>query len=987
MLPPVRVRLLSLVTAVSVVAIALPPSVAPALATPPAAPALPARGAAALAAPAARPDTTAAASDSAPPVPQTFDWWKAKGVPVTTPWGQPVDTTATRKILSWTTRAEYMTPLVDEIPESPAVSPSEHFGDPIGKPGKLHSVDEIYGYFRALAASTPRVRFELIGPTEEGRHQALVQVGSEANLARLDAIKKGLGDLSDPRSTSEAEAQRLIDSLPVVYTFYAGLHSTETGPPEMVMELAYRLAASEDSVTKAIRKNVVVFIVPVVEADGRDRVVQWHRLHNSDVFQYDSIIHGPPYWGHYILHDNNRDGFGMITDLTRNLIHLALDWHYTVGHDLHESVPYLYTATGTGPYNPEIDPITISEWAWMANYEVTSLTSYGLPGVWTHGFYTGWYPGYLMWVTNMDLNSLGRFYETFGNSVPNTMERTLRGQVTHTEWFRPSPPHDSTMWSLRNNTNYMESGALTALSAAASHRQRLLRDFWQKGVNGLTKGRTEKPYAWVVPQDQPRAADAAAMLANLRTHGIEVSRAAADGTFAGAGKAFHQTDSVHVRKGDWVLRMDQPYRDFLLTLMKRQEFPKDAPAPYDDVAWTYPLMFDVQALPVGDSAVLALSTQEVGTGPIVASRKVERAGGADWWAVQTAASGQEVRAWLALRRADGSIPAYAAEDSFRAGGRSFAAGTWLVPADSVPRAVVDSLADRLGIRVTGVRERDVRGVARHLMDPPRIALLHTWIDTQDDGAVRYALERMGVPYSYIATTALAPGGRPVDLRSRFDVILMASQRANASGESIFQGGDPAHAPLAYEPSPQYPALGIPDSSSNILGGMGYEGLAALRDFVRQGGTLITFGSASSLPTDMGLVRHVRRVEPSGLFVPGSLVQGEVAQSANPVTYGYPDRMPLYHRFGPYFHLDDEAKGDAVVKYAGVDSLFLSGLVKEGGKMADGPAVVVVPEGEGTVVLFGFDPMHRFQPQGDFALVWNAIMNWNDLHAGLDATKP
>ncbi|HKK07989.1 MAG TPA: M14 family zinc carboxypeptidase [Gemmatimonadota bacterium] len=929
-----------------------------------------------------RPSATAPADTGSTAVPTTFDWWKAAGIPDTTAWGQAVDTTATRKILSWTTEADYTTPLVDRIPVSDARSPSEHFGDPIGKPGTLHDVDQIYGYFRDLASSTPRVRFQLLGGTEEGRHLALVQVGSARNLARLDSIREGLGKLADPRSTSDAEAERLVHDLPVVYTFFAGLHSTETGPPEMVMELAYRLAASEDSATRAIRKNVVVFIIPAVEADGRERVVEWHRAHNAGVADYDSIVPGPPYWGHYIFHDDNRDGFGMITDLTHIVVDLALRWHFPIGHDLHESVPYLYTATGTGPYNTTVDPITITEWAWMANDEVSTLTGYGLPGVWTHGFYTGWYPGYMMWVTNMDLNGLGRFYETFGNSVPATLPRKLEGDITHTEWYRPSPPRDSTVWSLRNNTNYMESGALTALSAAAGNRERLLRDFWRKGKHSLEKGRTQKPYAWVVPADQARRADAAAMVENLREHGIEVSRATASGSFAGAGKAYHAPDTVRVQPGDYVLRMDQPYRNFLLTLMERQHFPADAPAPYDDVGWTYPLMYDVDAHAVGDSAVLALGMEGVGDGPIRLPASVERAGGADWWAVEPAASGREIRAWLALRRPGGSVPAWAAEDTFSARGRSFGAGTWLVPADSVDRAVVDSLAGGLGMRVTGLKDGDVRGVARHALDAPRIALLHTWTNTQDDGAVRYALDRMGVPYTYLATTDLAPGGRPADLRSRFDLVLMATQGSRATGTRIFQGVDPRWGPLPYEPTAEYPALGHPDSARDVTGGMGYEGLAALRSFVRGGGTLVTLGSASDLAVDMGLVRHVRRVQPGGLFVPGSIVEGKVAEARSPLTYGYPSRFPLYHQFGPYFRLGDELKGHAVVEYAGADSLFLSGLVKGGGKMAGGPAVVAAPEGEGTVVLFGFDPMHRFQPQGDFALVWNAIMNWNDLRTGV-----
>ncbi|MFW6200917.1 MAG: M14 family zinc carboxypeptidase, partial [Gemmatimonadota bacterium] len=220
-----------------------------------------------------------------PPVPQTFDWHLDVPLAPTTPWGQPVDTAATRLIRSWTTRPEYINEQVDHIPlRAGVVSPTRHFGHPVGRPGVLHKVDEIHGYFDALAASTPRVRFTRLGETEEGRRLALAQIGSEENLARLEEIKSGLNALADPRVTSAEEARRLIADLPVIYTFYAGLHSPETGPPEMVMEMAYRLAVSDDPAIRRIRDEVVVFIVPVAEPDGRDRVVDWHRRHNRDAY-------------------------------------------------------------------------------------------------------------------------------------------------------------------------------------------------------------------------------------------------------------------------------------------------------------------------------------------------------------------------------------------------------------------------------------------------------------------------------------------------------------------------------------------------------------------------------------------------------------------------------------------------------------------------------------------------------------------------------
>ena len=210
------------------------------------------------------------AQDVAPP--QAFDW-HADPVPATTPWGQAVDVESTRLILSWTTAPEYTSPLVDHLPLAAGVlSPTAHFGHPVGKPGVLHRTEEIHAYFRALDASTDRVRFTELGPTEEGNRLGLVQVGSAANLARLEEIRRGYRRLADPRTSDAGEAARLIADLPVVYLLTAGLHSTETGPPEMVMELAYRLAASDDPLVRGIRDDVVTLIVPVTEPDGRNRV-------------------------------------------------------------------------------------------------------------------------------------------------------------------------------------------------------------------------------------------------------------------------------------------------------------------------------------------------------------------------------------------------------------------------------------------------------------------------------------------------------------------------------------------------------------------------------------------------------------------------------------------------------------------------------------------------------------------------------------------
>ena len=904
-------------------------------------------------------------------IPQTFDWWRERGVSERTPWGQEVDVASTEQILSWTTMPEYTTELVDHLPAGGAVvSPTDHFGHPIGRPGVLHGVEEIYGYMEALASSSSRVLFDRLGETEEGRDLALVKVGSEENLARLEEVRAGLNALADPRTISDEEAEALIAELPAVYTFYAGLHSPETGPPEMVMEMAYRLAVSDHPVVRKIRDEVVVFIVPVAEPDGRDRVVEWHRRYNADAYAREDLVQGPPYWGKYIFHDNNRDGLQQSARLTQELTQLFLDWRYPVGHDLHESVPYLYVSTGTGPYNPTVDPITVSEWQWMSNYEVTQLTSMGNPGVWTHAFYTGWYPGYLLWVTNTR-NAVGRFYETFGNSVPTTMVRELGPRSTSVEWYRPNPPRDSTLWSLRNNTNYMQSGALTALELVAENRTKVLRNFWRKSNNSLNAGRTEAPYAYVVPADQPRRQDAEYMLNLLRRQGIEVHRATDEGSFAGAGD---DGEAVQVAEGDYVVRMDQPFRNFVLTLMSRQDFPEDAPSPYDDVAWTYPQMFNVESAAVDDPAVQALAMEPV-EGEVALPGIVR--GDGDVWLVEPSASAWIVEARLAL----GDAAVEVAETAVELGDDvTVAPGAWVVPGDAT--ADLAGWVRDHGLTAHRVDADDLEGVPTHPMELPRVMLLHTWTRTQDEGWARLALDRTGLPYDYVGTDRLAGLG---DLRERWDVILFPHQGTGADARSIFEGSDPDLGPIAYTRTPEFPSHGFPDASEDVTGGMGFEGLSALARFVEDGGTLVAVGSAGTLPVAYGMTRDVELGDRGAAIIPGSILLGEVEDPAHPLAYGFGETVPLYHQFGPYFEVDDDAveEGDAAVavRYADPGELLLSGVARQAGGVSGQPAVIATRRGEGWVVLTGFDAMHRYQNHGNFAFVWNALLNWNDLGGG------
>ncbi len=908
-------------------------------------------------------------------VPQSFDWHLERTLPETARWGQALDTAYARDILSWTTAAEFTNPLVDHLPLAEGVvTPMEHFGYAIGQPGTLHTTAEFYSWYEALAGSSPRVRMEYLDETEEGRRFALVQIGSEANLARLEEIREAYHRLTDPRQTSEAEMEDLIEDLPAIYMVFSGLHSPETGHPEVTAELAYRVAVSEHPMIREIRDNALLFIMPVTDPDGRDRVVEWYRLHDQgQAYTSDDRVPGPPYWGQYIRHDNNRDGLQLTLALSRQVVGLFEHWKYPIALDLHESVPFLYVSTGTGPYNPHIDPITRHEWQWIAHHEVTQLTAHGMPGVWTHDFFDGWNPGYMVFALN-NRNAIGRFYETFGNSVPATQERTVGGNRTSEEWFRANPPYSEVIWSLRNNVNYAQSGVLHSAHLIARNRDEVLRNYWRKNRNAVERGRTEAPHAWVVPADQLRRADVSHMLNLLRTHGVELHRAEAGmrvAEFAAAGVEPPEglPDTLEVRAGDYLLRADQPYGNFLRNLMETQDFPEDAPRPYDDVAWTFPLIYNLQVYEIADPEVLALEMTAV-TERVALPGRVAGPSVPDWWVVRYEASAHALEARWALGE---DVPVHTAREPLTPAGAEepWGAGAWLIPSEAMDREAMTSWADRFGLEVGGFQSRDVEGIERNEQTLPRIALLHSWRNTQDDGSVRYAFDTMGIPYTYLSEDRIGQ----TELRAEFDVVLFPDQGRSAGGRQIFEGLDPEDGPLAWEPHPDYPSLGMHSQTEDMTGGMGYEGLSALRDFVHAGGTLITLGSASTVPIEFAMVRGVSLRSPGSLFSPGSIVRARTDGASHPIFWGYEEEFPVFDRFGPYLSASGD---DVVLRFAPTDRLFLSGLLASPNQLAGQPAAIATRLGEGHLVMFGVRVLHRNQTRGSFALAWNAILNWNAL---------
>ena len=884
---------------------------------------------------------------------------------------QAVDSAYTAKIRELTTEARFNTELTDHLPADARVpTPLKVLGYVPGTVGKLSYVADITRYFRALDEASPRVKVLDLGTSDEGRPMIVVAIADSATLERLEQYRAITAALADPRRLSADSAQTLIAAGKPIYYASGSIHSPETGSPEMLMELAYRLAVEDTPFIRQIRDSIITLITPVTEVDGRDRQVDIYRYRKANKNIGPNLI----YWGKYTAHDNNRDGIVMSQVLTRTMMKAFFDWHPTVLHDLHESVPFLYTSTGTGPYNRELDPIVITEWHELAFQEITELTKRGLPGVWTHDFYDGWTPNYMFWVANGH-NSIGRFYETYTSRGADCHTVQLPASRTSVEWFRPNPPINGVRWCIRNNINYQQSALLVALNYMARNGHRYLDQFYRKGVRAVERGKTKDgPNAFQIPASQARPVEAANLVNLLRFHGLEVHRAA---------RAF-KAGGVDVAAGDYIVRLDQPYGPLAKSYFSKQDYGPDDPRPYDDTGWTLQLVRNVALRPITDTSVLHAPLTPMTEDAKVRGQVSSTRGAAAYLIAPTTESGL-IRFRLALK----DVRMFASEDTFNMDGRQWGRGTTIIEINAA-RDVnrLTQAAESLGLSVVAVRAAP--RVARHELDLPRIALVHSWLNTQNEGWVRYAFDVLGVPYTYLNVQQVKDRER----LKQFDVIMFPYVSNNA--QAIVNGLPMNGPPIPWRRSAETPNLGGLDSTDDVRPGIGLAGMTALNQWVDAGGVLITEGGTSAVFTDYGVTRGVDIVPGRQLRASGGIYRAVMKDARSPIAYGYPDTLAVYFNQTPLFQVDtsteipeDQDPGLTAAQararprvvlgfHQKRDSLRLSGLLVNGEELAGRPAVLDAPVGQGHVVLFAIRPFWRWETQGSFALVFNTILNWNDL---------
>ncbi|MEW6128172.1 MAG: M14 family zinc carboxypeptidase [Acidobacteriota bacterium] len=967
---------------------------------------------------------------------------------------QPIDEEYTKKIAEYTTEKFFNSPLTDYLPASKTVpTPKAVLGDVAGAPGKLPYSAEVYRYMRLLEKASPRVKVYSIGTTEEGREMIAVAVSSEANIAQIEANRARLAKLADPRAIqmNDDEAEKLITASVPVYYLTGTIHSPETGSPTALMELVYRLAVDESPYYKNIRDNVITLITPVVEVDGRDRqvdVYNWH-LANPDK-QWPSLI----YWGHYVAHDNNRDSMALSLKLTQNVLKTYTGWRAQVLHDLHESVPYLYDNTvGDQPYNAWVDPILTDEWQLIGWHNVSEMTKFGMPGVFTHGTFDTWSPSYLMFIAASH-NGISRLYETFGNAGADTVERTLSPGEYSRQWYKQNPPLPKARWSQRNNNNYQQTGILVSLAHFATNNKYFLRNFYLKSKNSILKPKQAGPAAYVFPANDPRPGGQAELLRLLQMQGCEVHRATAPFTVTmpakkrparptnatptagtnGQGEAKPANDTRQFPAGSYIVRMDQPYSRIADMMLDYQYWAPNDPQRniYDDTAWTFGELGNVQVVRVTDVKALDAAMEKV-AGEVRATGGVKGSG--QIFVVNHNAD--NALATLRYRFKDAQFEA--AEEPFEVAGQTFNRGSFIIR--NVSQNDLNAATTELGLQVVATTAAPT--VKTHAIKAPRIAIMHTWLSTQDEGWWRLEFDRLKIPFDYISTQDAA---KDANLNAKYDVIIFAPV-GRSNPQQIIAGLPMFGNPLPWKTTDLTPNLGKVDATDDMRPGLGWTGVENLQNFVRRGGLLITASDTASFAVTLGFGQGVSITSPQRLRVTGSVLRSKIVDSVSPILYGYNDNLSIFCANGPIFGVSNSVGGRGgrrfsgdgsdrltgrgtpddpdtvqnrppdvipeetrseiwelppvtdeqlrngigvippamrprvVLRYADARELLVSGLLEAGNEIAQRPAVIDVPFDKGHVVLFSNNPFWRAETQGSYFLVFNAILHFDNLNAG------
>ena len=836
-------------------------------------------------------------------------------------------------------------------------SPREHLGFSVGEDRKLADWEQVTTYFQKVAQAAPdRVQLQEIGKSTLGKPFVYLTISSSENIRNLEHYRKIQQRLADPRGLDPGEAEQLIHESKAVVLLTCTVHSTEVASTQTAMEYVYKLLTENTPEHQEILNNVIFLLIPSLNPDGQDMVVKWYRKYVGTPYEG---LQPVELYHHYVGHDDNRDWY-MFTQVESQLTVSKVQnpWHPEVVYDVHQmglNSARLFVPPFLDPVDPNVDPLIVEETNMLGTSMAGALASAGKQGVAINAIYDFWtparhYQAYHGGLRVLTESASARLASPVHIRFEDLDQNGLGYNAQRASWNFPDPWRGGE-WRLRDIVDYQLIAYEACLSTVAQNRELFLRNFYSLGVHALN--RKGGPYAFVVPPEQHDLPTTIKMLNTLRFGEVEIQQA----------KQKFTADGIDFPAGSWVILLNQPYGSYAKTLLERQKYPdlREYPGgppkrPYDVTAQTLPLLMDVKTYEIEQPFTVEMTKVETAEAP---------PGKTDVKTREYLLSADSDYAFLDVNRLLKAGVAVSRLRSERTeAGKDFPSGTFVV------RGSVSQVKTVPGLDLTAATISEASTIP---LKAPRIGIYVSYIPSMDEGWTRWLLDQFEFPYTRIYDKDVRAG----NLNSRFDVIVIPDEPTNAIVNGLRNAARES-APEG-ETAPQR-AMGEGQGAGRVpeefTGGLGNDGVNALKLFVTQGGTLIALNGASNFAIErlgVGARNVLQSVANKDFYGPGSILRVGV-DTAHPLAWGMERDTAIWFEHSPAFApVFDRAAGDVVnvATYPGGNPLMSGWLL--GDQLLQGhSAMLDAPLGQGHVVMFGFRPQYRGQSYGTFKLLFNAL---------------
>jgi len=840
--------------------------------------------------------------------------------------------------------------------------PQALIGHEVGADYKLARYEKIREYFQHVAENSTRVNVREIGLTTEGRNMIIAEITDDATPENIDKAIANQKRIADPRLIKDKQHESdLIANAKVVILVNCNLHSTEIASSQMAMELLYDLATGTSPDIREILKRAVIVLIPSANPDGLDKVIDWYERSLGKPWEGTGM---PWLYQKYAGHDNNRDWFMLNLKETRLVSRVMYkEWLPNIVYDIHQmgnSGARLFVPPFFDPKNPNVHPLNDHMMLIIGGHMAAELTREGRKGILNSAMYDNWWQGGFRTAAYRH-NITGILTEAASVSIASPIFQrkseltgAKRGMPDYAIATNFPDPWPGGWWRLRDIVDYEKIACMSLFTLAARYHDLIKSNTIKQARDAIERGRTEPPFAWLVPPDQLDDRTAVQMLSILHATGVEVHQAE-DGFSA---------DGVQYPEGTYILFCSQPYRSHVNDMMERQVYPNRSSypggppeVPYDTAGWTLPLEMGVRSVSIYqpfESRAKKLDVITLPQGKVTASPE-----GTSGYIVKAGAN-DNYRLINRLFKADIRFQVIPPQIRWK---HITPCGSLFIPdANDLARAA-PKLLEGISTELIGVQQKysEVKAALRSISSP-RLGLYQPWTASIEEGWTRLVLDNFEFAYTSLHNAEIRAG----NLSERYDCLILPS----VSSGSIIKGRS------VDTTEPQY------------VGGIGSEGIIALQNFVQDGGTLVCIDRSCNLPIEHFNipVRNILSGKSSkDFFCPGSILRIWVDQK-HPVGYGSPEWVSGYFAKSQAFELIEESKKEdkdprspevrfparVVARYS--DTVLLeSGWIRGKELIADKPAIVEVQYGRGKVILLGFPVQHRGQTYGTFRLLFNAIL--------------